>query len=174
MNETGYVQKKYIAVNACTGVDGDGNDIVDSYSRVMYGSYVNSDYQLNNTQDLVTMRFADVLLMAAELNEDAAPLNRVRARVGLAPVAYSATALQNERRWELAFEGVRYHDLLRWGLAGEALNKQNGVEVDDIGVTTAMNLGDQVTRINETGGFMPIPSAEIDLSDGVLVQTPGW
>lgn len=140
----------------------------------MYGDLVHDDYQINNTQDLVIIRFADVLLMAAELKQDAEPLNRVRKRAGLDPVSYSETALQNERRWELAFEGIRYYDLLRWGIAAEALNSQNGVEIQNDGVKEKMNIGDQITRLKETGGFMPIPQAEIQLSGGVLKQTPGW
>lgn len=167
-HESGYWQKKYIAVNVKR------NGGYTNYSKEMYGDVVNDDYQINNTQDLVILRFADVLLMSAELKQDAEPLNRVRTRAGLEPVAYSETALQNERRWELAFEGIRYYDLLRWGIAGEALDSQNGIEIMNDGAKVKMDIGNQVTRINETGGFMPIPEAEIQLSAGVLVQTPGW
>lgn len=167
-HETGFWQKKYIAVNAIV------NNGYVNYSKKLFGDAVNDDYQINNTQDLVLIRFADVLLMAAELKEDAAPLNRVRTRAGLGSVAYSETALRNERRYELAFEGQRYFDLLRWGIAGQALNAQNGVDVKNDNAAGKMDLGDQAKRITETGGFMPIPQAEIALSNGVLVQTPGW
>lgn len=169
-DETGYWQKKYVAVN----VKRDNGSYV-NYSKEMFGDAVNDDYQINNTQDLVVIRFADILLMAAELKEDVALINRVRARAGLAPVgAYSPTVLRNERRWELAFEGLRYFDLLRWGIAGEALNSQNGVNVKDDMADSKIALGDLAIRIQETGGFMPIPLDEISLSNGVLVQTPGW
>lgn len=167
--ETGYWQKKYIAVNV---KNEDGTFV--NYSKKLFGETVHDDYQINNTQDLVIIRFADVLLMAAELKEDNAPLNRVRTRAGLEGVAYSETALRNERRYELAFEGIRYYDLLRWGIAGQALNAQNGVEVKDDNATVKIDLGDQAKRISETGGFMPIPQAEIALSNGMLEQTPGW
>lgn len=61
--------------------------------------------QTGNIHDLVLIRFADVLLMQSELKEDVSGINRVRARAGLAPIgAYSLTALQNERRWELALK----------------------------------------------------------------------
>ena len=170
MHETGYIQKKYISLYA---IDADGK--VDLMDRVIYGDYVSNDYMLSSTQDLVTMRFADVLLMGAELKEDASLLNRVRARAKLEPVtAYSLTALQNERRWELAFEGLRYYDLLRWGIAGGALAGQNGVSVRNRNIEETMDLGDQAGRLSATGGFMPIPTEEISLSNGVLVQTPGW
>ena len=69
---------------------------------------------LNNISDLIHIRFADVLLMQSELKEDATGLNRVRARSNLAPIAYSLEAIKNERRWEFAFESIRWWDLLRW------------------------------------------------------------
>lgn len=168
-NETGMWQKKYVGINA----KDEGGEIK-SYSQFLFSGVVDSDYQINNTQDLVVIRFADVLLMAAELKEDAAPLNEVRARSGLAPVSYSLENLQKERRWELAFEGLRYYDLLRWGIAGEALAKQNGVSVKNDNREEKMDFGDISSRIAETGGFMFIPHIQIDLSDNVLVQTQGW
>lgn len=167
-DESGFWQKKYIAVNVKT------SNGYTNYSKELYGETVNDDYQINNTQDLVVIRFADVLLMAAELKQDNALLNRVRTRAGLESVAYSDNALRNERRYEFAFEGIRYYDLLRWGIAGQALNAQNGVDVKDDNVAVKMDLGDLAKRITETGGFMPIPQAEIALSSGVLEQTPGW
>lgn len=170
-DETGYWQKKYIAVNVKLETGGYIN-----YSRAFYGDIVINDYQLNNTQDLVAIRFADVLLMAAELKADAGPLNEVRARAGLDPVGYSVEALRNERRWELAFEGQRYYDLLRYGLdyAGNALAAQNGVDVKNENVAGKKDIGDVKARLQATGGFMPIPENEIALSDGQLKQTPGW
>ncbi|WP_018667591.1 RagB/SusD family nutrient uptake outer membrane protein [Bacteroides gallinarum] len=168
MNETGYWQKKYMAINAYN----DAGESV-NYSCILYPD-IDSDYQLNNTQDIVIIRFADVLLMAAELSQDATPLNRVRARVGLPAISYSEQALRDERRWEFAFEALRYWDLLRWGIAGDALNKQNGVKVLDNMVETTMNMGDLAQRIQETKGLMPIPQTQIDLSAGLLEQNPGW
>ena len=63
---------------------------------------------------MATIRFADVLLMQSELKQDATGLNKVRARSHLAPVAYSLEAIKQERRWELAFESIRWWDILRW------------------------------------------------------------
>ena len=98
----------------------------------------------------------------------------MRSRSGLPPVAYTLENLQNERRWELAFEGLRYYDLLRWGIAGEALAKQNGVAVKNDNIDDTMDLGDVATRIKETGGFLFIPPIQIELSNYVLTQTQGW
>lgn len=172
IQETGLWQKKNIAINAHQ-MQQDGSVDCVNYSCLLYGRVPN--FKVDNTQDQVIIRFADVLLMMAELKQDASYINLVRERAGLDPITgYTDDALRNERRWELAFEGVRYYDLLRWGIAGEALEKQNGVTVYNAGAEATMNYGNIARRIEETGGFMPIPQTQIDLSSGVLVQTPGW
>ena len=133
--------------------------------------------QLNSIHDLVLIRFADVLLMQSELKEDVSGINRVRARAGLAPIgAYSLEALQNERRWELAFEGVRWNDIRRWHIAAEALDKQLNQPVYYLGepsTNTAHN-GGYSARYNATAGFFKIPEGEISLSNGTLTQNAGW
>ncbi len=168
-HETGYLQKKYIRLVA-PNADGD----LVNYGTVLWGTFVSTDMQLGNVQDLVTMRFADVLLMHSEVTGTANGMNRVRDRADLDPVDYSLAALKAERQYELAFEGVRYYDLLRWGDAATELPKQDGVAVRTADEPATMSLPNLATRLNETGGFMPIPRQEIDLSDGVLEQTPGW
>jgi len=161
--ETGYWQKKYTPIQV----------YVDGTLKGMYCEMLGSstNYQLWNMQDEVLIRFADVLLMAAELKEDAAPLNRVRTRAGLDAIgSYSIDALKNERRHELAFEALRYFDLLRWHDAEEAFAKVKDVPIknnkQDAKYTASFR--------PETGGFLPIPESQIKLSDGVLKQNPGW
>ena len=128
--------------------------------------------ELHNTTNIRFIRFSDVLLMASELGQDATYMNQVRARVGLDPVGYSEEALFNERRLELAGEGLRYIDLIRRGLdvAGQELTV-----INDIGpnYTGPDNFYD-VTFNPATRGFLPIPQVEIDLSAGVLVQNEGF
>ena len=134
------------------------------------------NYQASNCTPLIVYRFADVLLMYSELTQDAATLNRVRNRVGLPAVAYSDQALRNERRWELAFEGSRWDDLRRWGIAGEALAKQAGQVMYNCGKPTTMPEagGGYKQRYNETKGFYRIPKSQIDLSGGKYKQNAGW
>lgn len=169
MNESGFWQKKYAAFDV---IDDDGSSI--NFYMKLYPE-ANTDYELNNLQDLVLLRFADVLLMQAELKRDAAPLNQVRARVGLSPVAYTDENLRNERHWELAFEGVRYWDLMRWHTAADVLyQNQNGANVRDNLVNTKMDFSNMRQRFEATGGLMPLPKTQVDLSAGVLEQNPGW
>lgn len=169
MEETGYWQKKYIPISAY-----DNGTWVASYAVLQDGA--KNDYQVGHTNDLVLIRYADVLLMQSELMGDAKYMNEVRARVGLNPVAYSLQALKNERRWELAFEGVRYYDLMRWGDAADALAKQQDVNVKNNNVQTSVHAigGGYKSRYEATGGFFPIPETQISLSNGVLKQNKGW
>ncbi|NGM65761.1 RagB/SusD family nutrient uptake outer membrane protein [Sphingobacterium sp. SGR-19] len=169
MEETGFWQKKYIAVTAY-----DDGALIPSYAILANASP--ADYQLAHTQDLVLIRFADVLLMHAELAEDNSGLNRVRKRVNLPEVAFSLAAIKRERRWELAFEGLRYFDLMRWHEAADALAQQEGVAIKNKGIDTQMRAfgGGYRNRFEATGGFWPIPSSQIALSDGVLTQNRGW
>lgn len=128
-------------------------------------------------QDLVLMRFADVLLMHSELTESPEGMNTVRDRVGLDPLPYTFDNLVKERHHELAFEGVRYYDLLRWygaEQAGSVIDKnKNGVTVYNAKAPTTVNFN-MAKRIKETGGFNQIPESQIKLSGGVLKQNPGW
>jgi hypothetical protein len=123
------------------------------------------------------MRYADVLLMHSELMETVAGINQVRARAKLSSIGnYSLEALQKERRYELAFEGVRYYDLLRWygTEAGVVIDRnQNGAQVLSNNMPTTVQY-ELAKRIRETGGFYQIPLSEIELSGGVLVQNKGW
>lgn len=164
---TMYHQKKITSVRSSGGTKY-------SWSIDAMGSTGNGNYQASNCTPLIVFRFADVLLMYAELEKDAKPLNRVRHRVGLPDVPYSEEALRNERRWELAFEGSRWDDLRRWGIAADALAKQNGQIMYNQGTKTKMNFGNYAARYNATKGFYRIPKAQIDLSGGAYKQNAGW
>lgn len=180
VQETDYYNKKSSPVSAQYTDDSGTLQYVPVFEYVMYGEngWQNDNLmQTGNIHDLVLIRFADVLLMQSELKEDVTGINRVRARAGLAPIGgYSLTALQNERRWELAFEGVRWNDIRRWHIAAAALEKQTNQPVYYMG-TAAKNTahsGGYAARYNATAGFFKIPETEVSLSNGTLVQNEGW
>ncbi len=169
MEATGYWQKKYVPINAH---DLNGNAVL--YSSLLFGT--KNDFQLGNTQDLVIIRFADVLLMHSELTETNNGMTRVRNRAGLPEIPYSLAALKKERRYELAFEGLRWFDLMRWHDAADALEKQVGAPIIALEKPAAMKdfgVGYR-KRYEQTGGFWQIPKVQIDLSNGVLEQNAGW
>ncbi len=151
---TGYFSQKYSSDAEHWGADG--------------------QFELNRTANWRVIRFSDVLLMAAELGSANAQtyLDRVRSRVGLPSVTATPENIYRERRLELSLEGLRYHDLLRKGLAFA------NAELTYSGIRGPLYVGDQqifdVTFNQATRGFLPIPQSEIDLSGGKITQNQGY
>lgn len=176
VEDTHLFNKKYIAINVHT----DKMESKDSqngpgaialywycYPEIMA---TDNDYMSCNFMDEIAIRFADVLLMHSELTATADGINRVRNRVGLDPVAYSDENLRNERRWELAFEGIRFFDLKRWNLLNLVDEHRSNIVALCDGTERTISLAHRP----ETGGLLPIPDEEIQKSEGVLKQNPGW
>lgn len=143
---------------------------IECYNQKVWTPGNNTQSQWGHHRRL--MRYADVLLMAAEaLNENGDPatalthLNyvRQRARTGAVPGTLPDITetnkdllrdiIINERRHELAMEGHRFWDLVRTGKATAVLGP--------LGYTDKYKL-------------LPVPQTQIDLSKGRLTQNPGW
>ena len=80
-------------------------------------------------------------------------------------------AVRDERRLEMAMEGVRFFDLRRWGIAEQVLNAYIAVEK-----TRRLQLGQAATYAARNQLF-PIPNIQIQLSKGKgggLTQNTGW
>ncbi len=121
------------------------------------------DNDLTSPVNYRVIRYADVLLMAAEAHNRSGNdgqartyMNQVRARAGLADIASSGSSLTNhiwtERRLELSGEGHRFFDLVRTGQAKDFID----------GFTEG------------THELFPIPQVEIDLAGGNWDQNPGY
>lgn len=113
--------------------------------------------ELNFQQNDYIIRLADTYLLEAEaLNGTGARaqalLDAVRTRVGLASVTVSMAAIKEERRRELAGEGHRFFDLVRWGDAATVLASR--------GFKAGKN------------EIFPIP--QLELQGTKLVQNPGY
>jgi hypothetical protein len=170
VQETGYFFKKGSTISAK-----ENGSRVDPFEKLMYD--MSMQWDLCIIHDLILIRFADVLLMQSELKGDAAGMNRVRERAGLQPTSYSLDNIQKERRFELAFEGVRWNDMRRWGAtyAKTALAKQGDLPIYNKGVADVNRTASFYTqRYDATRGFFSIPNAEIILSDGLYHQNEGW
>ena len=82
--------------------------------------------------------------------------------------AYAREALRWERRLELALEGQRFFDLVRWGIAEETLNDYFSVE------RTRRGYLSQARFTQGRDEYLPIPQAQVDLSRGLYQQNPGY
>ncbi|MHC0443855.1 RagB/SusD family nutrient uptake outer membrane protein [Flavobacterium sp. 3-218] len=162
-HETGYFNKKYVSLQHDNGKGSNVGMFVQMYAWSI------TDMQLMHAQDFIFMRFADVLLMHSEITKTADGMNAVRRRAGnLPPVAYSLENIKAERLHELAFEGLHWFDLVRWGDVDTAFN--DVIQVRNSGVDANYS----VKYRTETKGLVPIPETEIRLLNGVYNQNPGW
>lgn len=133
----------------------------------------------------ILFRYADLLLMHAEAayhigNEGAARIavNQVRSRVNLPGIISSGPQLladiYKERRLELALEGHRYFDLKRTGRLTAAMadflnyNLNTSTDTYDAGNNQGSFFNPAIHKL------FPIPITEIDLSNGLIVQNPGY
>lgn len=162
---TGYCNKKYSPM-----VSSDGKPLPEK----LYG---NTSFQIGQFQDYVSIRYADVLLMAAELGSGSAQdyFDEVRQRAykgSFSQIPVSQDNIMKERQLEFAGEGIRYWDLLRSGIdvaantIAETTNLLSGGAADDKVITAA--------KILETKGLQQIPYNQITLSGDKLVQNQGW
>lgn len=171
IENTRLICKKYQSVKA---MDADGKQVMAAY---MYGGQ--DQTKLGNCNDLILIRFADVLLMHSELTGTNTGLNRVRQRANLSPLPYSLENIKKERRYELCCEGLRWNDLRRWGDAKkEIVRTQVGQHILNQGHEDTYKFHgdglDFASRYDATKGFFMIPDAQIVESNGVLEQNDGW
>lgn len=131
---------------------------------------------LNNKQ----IRYADVLLMYAEACLGAGDpgtaktyIDEVRARVGLAGVAAADNAtLRHERRCELAMEGHRWFDLVRWeGVDGNGLKAHMDAYKATETTDAQHHMQEFVAGKHE---IFPIPQEERQLNPTFMEQNPGY
>lgn len=192
-----------------------GPNTADSYNRyTLFNGYcpkkgADPEYTdiWNNYTHTPLMRYAEVLLSYLEAVNEATPgavdqalldetINDVRDRVklpGYSKAELSSQeavreAVRKERRVELAFEGLRYFDVLRWGVAKELLNHTfTGVKLsDDPSAPNYRGSGSSASPVDEDmyyqfekrmwsdhNRYFPIPQNELNVNKN-LKQNSGY
>ncbi len=152
----------------------DNPDILDERYNQKAWVPKHAGLQDNGPGNIRILRYADVLLLAAEAYNEIGNsskaltyLNQVRKRARgtnnfiLADVTTTdktmlSEKIKKERRVELAMEQQRWFDLLRWKTAAETMMKSGK------------------NFVPNKHELFPIPQSEIDLSNGGLIQNAGW
>ncbi|MDR0737619.1 MAG: RagB/SusD family nutrient uptake outer membrane protein [Prevotellaceae bacterium] len=123
--------------------------------------------------NIILFRYAEAVLLLAEAenelgNIDAArtQLNRIRYRAKLPNTTAGSKeamrlAIENEHRFEFAFEGKRWMDLKRRGRFIQVM--QNATDQQK----------EYAARLNENRLILPIPQQQLDLNEN-LTQNPGY
>ncbi|MBZ4033734.1 RagB/SusD family nutrient uptake outer membrane protein [Flavobacterium sp. 17A] len=160
--------------------------------------FVNIDPFYGNSKNRIQIRYSDVILMRAEAlieagrQAEALPLiNEIRQRAaqstGRLPYAtnfniqtyvdgvncnwtqdFARKAMRWERRLELAMEGSRFFDLVRWGVTDQVLNTFYA------GEKTKRTYYQDASFDAQKEEYCPIPLKQINFSQGLYKQNPGY
>ncbi len=155
------------------------NNLGNGYNPVKYCNWdkLPIDYSTISDQDWILIRYADVLLMYAEAqNEASGPdvsvydaINEVRARPGvdMPPIPAGLTkdqmrqVIRDERRVELALEGFRWSDIRRWKTAEDY-------------IPTITDIGGAQRKFDPSKHYLlPFPQTEMDVNTE-LDQNPNY
>lgn len=164
----------YTAGKGETGESWTTNYIVEKYVNWDNAPY---SWATRSDQDFIVLRYADVLLMYAEAQNEAvgpdasvySAVNQVRARptVNMPPLTPGLDqttmrdAIRNERAFELGMEGFRYLDIKRWKTAEKIL-------------PTIIDPGGYQRKFDPSKNYLfPFQQSELDINPN-LVQNPGY
>jgi hypothetical protein len=159
---------------------------------------ISTNKQKNNTSiNFAVLRYADVLLMKAEaenevnngpLQADYDAINQVRRRAYGFPVntpnatcdlptglSYDAfqQAVYDERYRELCFEGLRRNDLIRWGTYISTMKSLANL-VNNTAPAAFRHAALAGNNIQSKNVLFPIPINEMSLNPGIGKQNAGW
>jgi len=155
------------------------NNVGNGYNPVKYCNWdkLPIDYSTISDRDWILIRYAEVLLMYAEAqNEASGPdasvyeaVNEVRARPGveMPPIPDGLSQeemrqrIRDERRVELALEGFRWSDIRRWRTAEDY-------------IPTITDIGGAQRKFDPSKHYLlPFPQTEMDINPN-LEQNPGY
>lgn len=138
---------------------------------------VSPGYSTVSDADIIVVRYAHVLLMLAEAENEAhgatqiarEAVNLVRTRSGQPEVDPTISQddlrelIRNEWRVETCLEGLRYFQLKRWKLMDKLVNGAEDPAYKNY-----------IKVYQPAFEFFPLPQSEIDKAGGILVQDPSY
>lgn len=148
----------------------------------------------DNTSQVVTrtyfpinfpiIRLEDVMLMYAELAGDTPTaigyVNKIRTRAGIGElsakeIADFTTSVRTERRRELAGEGIRWHDIVRWNLHKDLVSdKFRRYGSNSSGDITIPKIYDYARRVTQGTYLYPIPDVQMKVKEGLYTQNEAY
>ena len=139
-----------------------------------------TEWLQEDESDFIILRYTDVLLMYAEAKTMLGDIDQsvfdildaVRDRAGIAHVAHTTDPkammkiIQDERKWEFAFEGLRYFDIRRWGIAADVINSITSDEL--------YNFGSHKVFVAPANYLWPLPQEATDANPNLLPNNEGY
>lgn len=194
-NGNGYSQGS--PINTKEGMDKafgpDGTSPTGFYFKKYYDKY-STPGVVGSGLNIIYLRYGDILLMHAEALAEQGKLTETEWNKTIRPLRYRAgfreesalgypttgtnlvNVIRTERRSELAFEGLRYTDIIRWRIAETVLNGNAlGAYTGESG--TIVENGHRIVekrKFDKGKHYLwPIPQAERFLNKN-LGQNPNW
>lgn len=191
----GSLQDKEVMIGDVLG-EGGGSEWNKTPTGFSWKKYFQEPETWNTYNSFIVFRYAEAYLLRAEAlvetggsSEEAKRLIKIiRDRAGntndidgILDEQYNGNLLdliRNERRVELANEGLRFYDIRRWHILSDVMNKPiEGIEYRDFSFDPPKKIVYTPAirePYTEKDFWWPIPQSEIDLNKGRIKQNEGW
>lgn len=191
----GSLQDKEVSVGDVLA-EGGGGEWNKTPTGLSWKKYYQEPETWTTYNSFIIFRYAEAYLLRAEalvetggcIDEAKSMLRIIRDRAGntndidkVIVEKYNGSLLElirNERRIELAQEGLRFYDIRRWNILLDVMNKPiEGIEYRDFSSGTPthkVHVAAEREAYIARDFWWPIPQAEIDLNKGRIIQNDGW
>ena len=191
----GALQDKEISVGDVLA-EGGGGEWNKTPTGLSWKKYCQEEETWTTYNSFIIFRYAEAYLLRAEAlvetggstDEAKSLIKVIRDRAGntndidkMVAERYNGSLrdlVRNERRVELAQEGLRFADIRRWNILLDVMNKPiEGMEYRDFSSGTPKHtvlIPAERDAYTAKDFWWPIPQAEIDLNPGRITQNEGW
>ena len=191
----GALQDKEVSVGDVLA-EGGGGEWNKTPTGLSWKKYCQEEETWTTYNSFINFRYAEAYLLRAEAlvetggstDEAKSLIKVIRDRAGntndidkMVAEQYNGSLrdlIRNERRVELAQEGLRFADIRRWNILLDVMNKPiEGIEYRDFSSGTPKHtvlIPAERDAYTARDFWWPIPQAEIDLNSGRITQNEGW